>query len=240
MCIMSEPREEASFRGEIHSLYSFNVLTRKIRFQASRLRLGRFFCCYFKEGGKMAEKKAAQAVQLGEVTRKAIEGVEKARKAAERGELVDRRGNRMNPASIANLRPGTAIKDMEPERRREIQQAGQKASVEAQKKRRTIKEIYSDLLQQPDSVEGLEDEELAQTVQEMAQKRGKPLTVYDSIAIAMAAKAKAGDVKAAVFVRDSVGDKPVDQVQQVGEVLTDEDRLLMQRVAERMEKNDIS
>ena len=188
----------------------------------------------------MAEKKAAQAVQVGEVTRKAIAGVEKARQAAERGELVDKRGNRMSPASIANLRPGTAIKDMEPERKREIQQAGQKASVEAQKKRRTIKEIYSDLLQQPGSVEGLEDEDLARTVQEMARERGKPITLYESIAVAMAAKAKAGDVKAAAFVRDSAGDKPVDQVQQVGEVLTDEDRLLMQRVAERMEKNDIS
>ena len=66
------------------------------------------------------------------------------------------------------------------------------------------------------------------------------LTVYDAIAVAMAAKAKAGDVKAAVFVRDSAGDKPVDQVQQVGEVLSDDDRLLMQRVAERMEKNDIT
>lgn len=52
MCIMSEPREEASFRGEIHSLYSFNVLTRKIRFRASMLRLGRFFL-YHKEGGNI-------------------------------------------------------------------------------------------------------------------------------------------------------------------------------------------
>lgn len=185
----------------------------------------------------MAEKKAAQAVQLGEVTRKAIAGVEKARQAAERGELVDKRGNRMNPASIANLRPGTAIKDMEPKRRREIQQAGQKASVEAQKKRRTIKEIYSDLLQQPDSVEGLEDEELAKTVQEMAQQRGKPITLYESIAVAMAAKAKAGDVKAAVFVRDSAGDKPADQMEITAETMTDADRELMQNIQKRLQKN---
>nr|DAG92001.1 MAG TPA: hypothetical protein [Ackermannviridae sp.] len=186
----------------------------------------------------MAEKKAAQAVQLGEVTRKAIAGVEKARQAAERGELVDKRGNRMNPASIANLRPGTAIKDMEPKRKREIQQAGQKASVEAQKKRRTIKEIYSDLLQQPDSVEGLEDEELAQTVQEMAQQRGKPITLYESIAVAMAAKAKAGDVKAAVFVRDSAGDKPADQVELTAETMTDADRELLANVQKRLQNND--
>lgn len=187
----------------------------------------------------MADKnKAAEAVQMGETTKKAIAGVEKARKAAERGELVDKRGNRMNPASIANLRPGTAIKDMEPERKREIQQAGQRASVEAQKKRRTIKAIYADLLQQPDSVEGLEDEELSQRVQEMARARGKPVTLYESIAVAMAAKAKAGDVKAAVFVRDSAGDKPADQVEISAETITDADRQLMDNIKRRLEKND--
>lgn len=186
----------------------------------------------------MAEKKAAQTVQLGEVTRKAIAGVERARKAAERGELVNRRGTRMSPASIANLRPGTAIKDMEPERKRKIQQAGQKASVEAQKKRRTIKEIYRDLLRQPDSVEGLEDAELAKNIQEMARQRGKPITLYESIAVAMAAKAKAGDVKAAVFVRDSAGDKPAEQMEITAESVTDADRELMQNIQNRLQKND--
>lgn len=198
----------------------------------------------------MAEKtKAAQIIQmggrgcgktaqLGESTRRAVEGVEKAREAAERGELIDKRGNRMNPASIANLRPGASFKDMKPEKKREIQQAGQMASVEAQKKRRTIKEIYSDLLQQPDTVEGLADEELAKTVQEMAQKRGKPITLYESIAVAMAAKAKAGDVKAAVFVRDSAGDKPTDQVEISAESITDEDRRLLQNIQARLQKND--
>lgn len=171
---------------------------------------------------------------------KVQQGVRRALEQAERGELVDKRGNRMSAASIANLRPTKSLKDMEPAKRREVQQAGARASAESQAKRRTIREIYADLLEQPDTVQGLEDQELAATVQEMAEQRGRGITVYESIAVAMAAKAKAGDVKAAVFVRDSAGDKPIDQVQQVGEVLTDEDRLLMQRVAERMEKNDIS
>jgi hypothetical protein len=235
---MSNPaREQAHSAGITH----YTVLTcqrEKLGLWRPGFGLGAFFVAFLKEGGNMAEKKAAQAVQLGEVTRKAIAGVEKARQAAERGELVDRRGNRMNPASIANLRPGTAIKDMEPERKREIQQAGQKASVEAQKKRRTIKEIYSDLLQQPDNVEGLEDEELAQRVQEMARERGKPVTLYESIAVAMAAKAKAGDVKAAVFVRDSAGDKPADQMEITAETMTDADRKMLQNIQQRMQKND--
>nr|DAF32272.1 MAG TPA: hypothetical protein [Ackermannviridae sp.] len=43
MCIMSEPREEASFHGGDHSLYSFNVSTRKLGFRRPALPLGAFF-----------------------------------------------------------------------------------------------------------------------------------------------------------------------------------------------------
>ena len=72
----------------------------------------------------------------------------------------------------------------------------------------------------------------------MAQKRGEPLTVYDSIAIAMAAKAKAGDVKAAVFVRDSAGDKPADQVELTAETMTEADRKMLQNIQTRLQKDD--
>ena len=170
---------------------------------------------------------------------KAEQGLRRALEQAERGELYDKLGRQIKPQQIAGLKPKT-LDQQPPERKREIQQAGAAASNKVQAKRRTIRDIYADLLQQPDTVQGLEDQELAGVAQKRAQERGKVLTVYDAIAVAMAAKAKAGDVKAAVFVRDSAGDKPVDQVQQVGEVLSEEDRLLMQRVAQRMEKNDIT
>ena len=54
----------------------------------------------------------------------------------------------------------------------------------------------------------------------------------------MAAKAKAGDVKAAVFVRDSAGDKPADQMEITAEAVTDADRELMQNIQKRLQKND--
>lgn len=181
----------------------------------------------------MAEKKAAQAVQMS----KAERGAARAKEQAERGELISKAGRRMNPASIANLQPRTL--DQQPaERKREIQSAGAKASNELQAKRRTIRDIYNDLLKQPDDISSLEDQDLAERAQKMAQKRGEPLTVYDSIAIAMAAKAKAGDVKAAVFVRDSAGDKPADQVELTAEAMTDADRELMQNIQKRLQKND--
>ena len=180
----------------------------------------------------------AEGREIGEGTLKAVEGVERARQAAERGELIDKRGNRMNPASLANLRPGTSIKDMKPEEKREFQQAGARASAESQAKRRTIRDIYNDLLSQPDDISSLPDAELAERVQKMAQQKGRAVTVYESIAAAMAAKAKAGDVKAAVFVRDSAGDKPVEQMEISTETVTDADRELMQNIQKRLQNSD--
>lgn len=181
----------------------------------------------------MAEKKAAQAVQMS----KAQQGVQRALEKAERGELVDSLGRVVKPSQIAALSP-KSIGDQPAERKRAIQQAGAAASNELQAKRRTIKDIYNDLLQQPDDITGIEDQELAERAQQRAQQQGKAITVYDSIAIAMAAKAKAGDVKAAVFVRDSAGDKPADLMEITAEAVTDADRELMQNIQKRLQKND--
>lgn len=153
-------------------------------------------------------------------------GVERARQAAERGKLTDRLGRKMTPAQIDNLRPAANLRDLDPDRKREIQQAGQRASAESQKRRRTIKEIYSDLLQQPDSLQGVEDADLVDRVQQSAEQRGRSVTLYEAIAVAMAAKAKAGDVKAATFVRDSAGDKPTENVEIGGELSANSQALL--------------
>ena len=60
MCIMSELREEASFRGGAHSLYSFNVSTRKLGFGRPALPLGAFFVV-FKAGGRQHGRKEGGA-----------------------------------------------------------------------------------------------------------------------------------------------------------------------------------
>lgn len=182
----------------------------------------------------MAEKKAAQAVQK---MSKAEQGVQRALEQAERGELYDKRGRQIKPQQIAGLKPKT-LDQQPPERKKEIQQAGARRSNEVQEKRRTIQDIYGWLLPQSDDISSIEDQELAHRAQKRAQELGKEITVYDSIAIAMAAKAKAGDVKAAVFVRDSAGDKPADQMEITAEAMTDADRELMQNIQKRLQKND--
>lgn len=182
-----------------------------------------------------AEAKAKAAAEL--TPSSAAAGVMDAVERAEAGQLVDKLGRKMHASQVANLRPARPLSERPAEEAREIRQQGQKASVESQARRRTIRDIYSDLLQMPGLLEDGTPADIAQAVQESAQKRGKSVTVYDSIAVAMAAKARAGDVKAAAFVRDSVGDKPVDQMQ-VSDTITDGDRKLLAKLSADISDQD--
>lgn len=154
--------------------------------------------------------------------------------AAQQGVLVARDGRRMSPRSVANLKAGCTLREMPPEQARATRVMGAVASAQAQARRRTIREIYTDLLQQPDTITADDVGELAAAAQGMARRKGVGLTVYDAIAVAMAARAKAGDVRAATFVRDSVGDKPADEITATVDTMTDGDRALVAKLAAQM------
>lgn len=173
----------------------------------------------------MARRKATTDGSTKAAQAAADQAVEKAKS----GDLIAKDGRRMSEASVRNLRP-KPLTDRDEDEAKEIRQAGQRASTESQARRRTIRDIYADLLALPSQLDETTPEDLAQTAQKMAEKKGKSLTVYDSIAVAMAARARAGDVKAAAFVRDSAGDKPTDQVQ-VTDAITEGDRALLAKLS---------
>ena len=184
----------------------------------------------------MAEKKAAQAVQQ---MSKAQQGVERARQQAERGERISRKGIRMNPASLANLRPCRTLDQLEPEEKRKLQQAGGAASGETRRARRSLEEtcqMIADL--SLSSKDALTDEGAQRIAEQIEQQTGKPCTIYEAMAAAQAVQAMAGNVKAFVAFRDSAGDKPADQMEITAEAVTDADRELMQNIQKRLQKND--
>ena len=182
-----------------------------------------------------AEAKAKAAAEL--TPSSAADGVLRAIEEAEAGTKVDSLGRRVTPSKLAALRPAPPLTERPAAEAREIRQQGQRASTESQTRRRTIRDIYSDLLRQTAKIEDSTPEDIAQAAQEYAHQRGKDLTQYDAVAVAMLAKARAGDVKAAAFVRDSVGDKPVDQMQ-VSDTITDGDRKLLAKLSADMADQD--
>lgn len=113
-----------------------------------------------------------------------------------------------------------------PEERRESASKAGKASAEAKKRRKTAREIYEAMLSRPASDQvmgGLPD-------------LPEGATNYDVLLARMMFSAQKGSVKAAQFVRDTAGDQPTTRVEaDIG--MTDGDRALLEKVAERIKKD---
>lgn len=90
-------------------------------------------------------------------------------------------------ANIENLQRLTS------EKAKEIGSIGGKKSAEAAKKRKTMREMLDYLLTQP------------------AAKK-KDIDTLEAILVAAIKKAQKGNIKALEFIRDTVGEKPVDKL----------------------------
>lgn len=129
--------------------------------------------------------------------------------------------------SNANLVPVTETnaRRTQEERRAYASKAG-KASGEARRRRKTAREIYEAMLSRPASYQvtgGLPD-------------LPEGATNYDVLLARMMLSAQKGSVKAAQFVRDTAGDQPTTKVEaDIG--MTDGDRALLEKVAERIKKD---
>lgn len=66
------------------------------------------------------------------------------------------------------------------------------------------------------------------------EEDGNQLTQYDLINLAMITSAKNGDTKAAMYVRDTIGDKLADKVEMEA-TFTDGDKSLLEKVQKRLE-----
>ena len=90
---------------------------------------------------------------------------------------------------------------------REEHVKGGKASAEARRRRKDMRERLEMLLAMPiSSGKGAELEK----IKSYAAIKGKNVTVEDAILIAIMQKAMKGDIPAATFLRDTSGQKPVE------------------------------
>lgn len=109
-----------------------------------------------------------------------------------------------------NLDP---VKSKEEARKRG--QAGGIASGKARREKRLMRETLDILLSMP-----LKNGKFADVdgIRNFAALKGKNINVQEAIMIAQVQKAMKGDTKAAEYVRDTIGQKPVDNVVMGGEV----------------------
>lgn len=110
----------------------------------------------------------------------------------------------VNEKSIANLRPVTSTEEA-----RERGKKGGQKSGEVRRQRKKFKETLELLLHLPPGLSDQKEILLALGVDE------DDCDNQTLIAISMIQSAAAGDVKAAAWVRDTVGEKPTDKVDAV-------------------------
>ena len=121
-----------------------------------------------------------------------------------------------------------SITDQPEEKRKEICRKGCAGARAVEQKRRTTKEILDFIGSLPateSAAECITPDILAQL--------GEGATQKDVLNAAMYLQAQAGNVKAAVYVRDSIGEKPAD-VMQVEATVSPEDMDLVNRVNKRL------
>ena len=87
------------------------------------------------------------------------------------------------------------FKDMTPERRREIAKKGAEACNEKKKARKSMREMLDFLLQK-----------------DIQTKDGQTMQTQEAILISTIRKAIGGNMSAVSFIRDTMGEKPVDKV----------------------------
>lgn len=106
-----------------------------------------------------------------------------------------------------------AMEDLKPVRtKEEAKQRGRKggiASGKARREKKLMRETLDVLLNMP-----LKDGKSAsvEEIKSLSALKGKNISVQEAILIAQVQKAMKGDTRAAEYVRDTIGQKPVDSV----------------------------
>lgn len=109
-------------------------------------------------------------------------------------------------AGIENLRTPSS------EEAREIGAKGGKMSGEARQRAKLYRDVFTKVLNGNFKPLAEDDSIYIKYIQEEAEKQGKALTNLEAQAITIAAKAAKGDIQAATFIRDTIGAKPVEEI----------------------------
>jgi len=112
----------------------------------------------------------------------------------------------------------------DPDKDREVTIAGANASNATQAQRRSFRETFDTLLRKRADTETIAALNLDSTA-----------TNQDAIAAAMAIEARNGNTKAAQFIRDTIGEMPTIKQEVTADILTAEDRELLEKIRNRQQ-----
>ena len=138
----------------------------------------------------------------------------------------------------ANLERRVSFDKMSPEKRREICQKGQKALMELHGKKKTAKESLENILTLKITDEILAGADVSPEIAERLKRDNPNATLYDLIHIVAVGRAVGGSVPAMQYIRDTHGDKPIEKVDITGDIMTESDRAMLDKISRRINEGD--
>lgn len=138
----------------------------------------------------------------------------------------------------SNLQPGKYnLTVIDPEKRKEICRKGAAAVNKLHGERKTAKQALENILTLKVTDEIIAGADLPEGLGEKLKRDNPDATLYDLIQIVAAGRAVGGNIKAAEYIRDTFGDKPVEKVDITADVTTEADRALLASIAARLDEN---
>lgn len=139
---------------------------------------------------------------------------------------------------LLNLRKRVPFNQMDEEKRKEICRKGAEAVNQLHGEKKTAKQSLENILTLKVTDSILEKADIDEAVAERLKRDNPNATLYDLIQAVAVGRALDGNIRAAEYVRDTHGDRPVEKVEVSENVTTDQDRALMRQIAERLGKSE--
>lgn len=134
-----------------------------------------------------------------------------------------------------NLEKRTSFNMMTPEQRREICKKGAAAVNKLHGEKKTAKQSLEKILTLKIDSEIMSAADVPRELADRLKRDNPDATIYDLIQIVAVGRAVGGNIKAAEYIRDTHGDKPIDRVEVTENITTDADRAMLRQIAERLQ-----
>jgi len=138
-----------------------------------------------------------------------------------------------------NIKP-IPLTERPEEEAREIRRKGAEAVNKLHGEKKTARESLQRMLSILATDEIIANADMDKALAERLRKENPDMTVYDVLNAAAIGRAISGNVKAAEYVRDTAGDKPTEKIDITGQIMTDQDRALLENVQARLDKSEIT
>lgn len=137
-----------------------------------------------------------------------------------------------------NIKP-IPLTQRTPEEAREIRSKGGKAAQRIQGEKKTAKESLQRMLSILATPEILEAADIGTALAERLKRENPDMTIYDVMNATAIGRAIGGSIPAAQYVRDTAGDKPKEQIEMSGDIITEQDRSLIKQISDRLQAGEV-